>query len=333
MTDDGIGFVRDMARGFKRSMLLKTAVELGVFTHIHDGANTTAAVAERADADAEATELLLNALVAADLLEKKDGSYRNTEVAASHLVEGAPAYQGDYVEYTTSTVPYFMDLPENVRRGHAPEGAFEDLLGGDEALTRKFFGAMHANAVSGAAFLADALEGLDDVDRVYDVGGGTGAYATKLLEAYPGIEEAVVADLPYVVEHVTDRYVERSGVSDRVRTEALDYTEDAFSGGNDLVLLNTLLHQHQPEFVRELFEKARRSLVDGGRVVTSTFFTDEDGTAPEHSAMFGLEVLALLPDGHLYSLAEGKRLLRAAGFEIQDVLDTPGGVDFIVAEA
>lgn len=333
MTDDGIGFVRDMARGFKRSMLLKAAVELGVFTHVHDDAATAREVAECADADAEATELLLNALVAADLLEKDGDAYRNTEVAATHLVEGAPAYQGDYVEYTTSTAPYFMDLPENVRRGHPPEGTFQDLLGGEESLTRKFFGAMHANAVRGAAFLADELDGLDDVDRVYDVGGGTGAYATGLLESHPDIEEAVVADLPYVVEEVTPRYVDRSGVGDRVRTEALDYSEDSFTGGYDLVLMNTLLHQHQPAFVRELFEKARRSLDDGGRLVTSTFFTDDDGTAPERSAMFGLEVLTLLPDGHLYSLAEGKRLLRAAGFEVRNVLQSPGGVDFLVAAA
>jgi hypothetical protein len=332
MPDSGIGLVREIARGFKQSLALKAAVELDVFTHVDDGAVTHGAVAERAGTDPRATELLMNALVSMELLEKTDGEYRNTAAASNYLVAGAPEYQGDYVEYTTSTAPYFQDLAENVERGHAPGGTFRELLGGDEALTRRFFGAMHSNAVPGAEFLARELLWLDEVDRMYDVGGGTGAYSTVLLREHPGIEEAVVADLPYVVENVTTEYVDGSGVEDRVRTAELDYETDAFETGYDLVLLNTLAHQHPPEFVSELFEKAYRSLVDGGRVVASTFFTDETGTEPAHSAMFGVEVLALLPEGHLYTVGECEQLLRDAGFEVTDVLESPGAVDFVVAE-
>jgi SAM-dependent methyltransferase len=332
MPDSDVGFVRDIARGFKQSLTLRAAVELDVFTHVAAGAETPESVAERAGTDPRATALLMNALVSLDLLAKRDGTFRNTAVASNCLVADAPADQSDYVEYTTSTVPYFLELADNVERGHAPEGTFGDLLGGDEALTRKFFGAMHTNAVPGAEFLASELPRLEEVDRIYDVGGGTGAYATVLLREHETIGEAVVADLPYVIEHVTTEYVEGTGVEERVRTAELDYETDAFEGGNDLVLLNTLMHQHQPAFVAELFAKARRSLVDGGRVVASTFFTDETGTEPAHSAMFGVEILALLPDGHLYTLSEGKQLLRDAGFEVTSVLESPGAVDFLIAE-
>jgi hypothetical protein len=51
---------------------------------------TAAEAASRLETDGRATEMLMNALVALGMLQKKDGVFRKTELAAQYLVEGSP---------------------------------------------------------------------------------------------------------------------------------------------------------------------------------------------------------------------------------------------------
>jgi SAM-dependent methyltransferase len=331
-SDKGIGFIRSMARGFKESLMLKTAVEYEVFTLVKSSPKTASEIADEVGVDERGMELLLNALVTNELLEKRDGQFHNTEVSSSFLVKGEKGYQGDYVEYTTSLVPFYMNLTENVERGKAPKDALEQILGKDEKLTEKFFGAMHSNAVPGAKFLSDNLEKLEEAEKIYDVGGGTGAYPIIFCRNHPNIDEAVVTDLPYVINNITPQYVEDSGLGDRIRTKVENYKEESFEDGNDVILQNAIIHQHSPDVARDLFKKAHDALNEDGELVVSTFFAEEEGTQPRFSAMFGLEVLALMPEGHLWNLDETQNLLKEVGFSGLEVLSPPGPPKFIVAK-
>ena len=71
-------------RAFQESRALLTAVELDLFNAVAQGA-TAAEAASRMQTDERATEMLMNALVALEMLQKKDGVFRNTQLAAQYF--------------------------------------------------------------------------------------------------------------------------------------------------------------------------------------------------------------------------------------------------------
>lgn len=64
-------------RAFQESRAQLTAVELDLFSAVGQG-GTAAETASRMQTDERATEMLMNALVALEMLQKKDGVFRNT---------------------------------------------------------------------------------------------------------------------------------------------------------------------------------------------------------------------------------------------------------------
>ncbi len=96
--------ITEMIRGFMASRAVLTALELDVFTAVGNG-GTAQQIAGKIQCAVRATEMLLNALVSLKLLEKREGNYTNTPVAARFFVEGtpdsartAPIAHGEYVE-------------------------------------------------------------------------------------------------------------------------------------------------------------------------------------------------------------------------------------------
>ncbi len=75
-------------RAFMPSRVILTALELDVFTALRDGCNA-GDLAERIAADPRGTGMLLNALVSLGLLQKENGTFRNTATAARFLTEGS----------------------------------------------------------------------------------------------------------------------------------------------------------------------------------------------------------------------------------------------------
>jgi len=77
--------------GFQESRVLLSAVELDAFTAVGSGARAAEAAA-RMGTDPRATEMLLNALVAMELLAKRDGAYHNVPAGQRFLVASSPDY-------------------------------------------------------------------------------------------------------------------------------------------------------------------------------------------------------------------------------------------------
>lgn len=73
---------------------LLAAMQLDVFTAL-DLPRNAYEVAELLDVNAERLEILLYALVAAELLQVEDGIFTNTPATSCYLVKGKPDYIGD----------------------------------------------------------------------------------------------------------------------------------------------------------------------------------------------------------------------------------------------
>jgi (2Fe-2S) ferredoxin/SAM-dependent methyltransferase len=305
-------------RGFQESRVILTAVELDLFTAVGQGA-TAAQAADEIGTDARATELLMNALAAMGLLAKQGESFRNTPVSERYFVAAA---HDDSLAATMHTVHLWdrwSTLTECVRRGtvviQREKGA------GSEMWTRAFIAAMHRNATERAPHVMRAV-GAEGLVRMLDVGGGSGAYSIAFAQANEKLRVDLL-DLPAVVG-LTQGYVEKAGLSARVRTVAGDLRTDSLGSGYNLVLVSAICHMLDETENQDLVNRCCQALKPGGRLVIQDFVLEPDKTAPKLAALFSLNMLVGTQAGRSYSEPEYAQWMRAVGFQEVRRIRLPG---------
>lgn len=315
----------DLLQGFQWSRVLLTAIELNLFTVVGRGA-TAEDVAQKIGTDKRATTSLMNALVALRLLDKNDGRYSNGEWAKTFLSEGAPHDSRAALMHTVHQWPRWSTLTECIRTGTAV--TYEEMVErGREEWTDPFIAAMHKNASFQAPVVVDALD-LDGVNRLLDLGGGSGAYSIAFARARPNIT-ATVFDLPTVTP-LTRHYVDESGVANRIRTVDGDLRTDSYGHDFDLVFISAICHMNGPEENREMLRKAKDALRAGGQVVIQDFLLHDDKSGPQFATLFALNMLVGTKYGSSYSGLEYKSWLKDLGFVDIQKTELPGPADLIV---
>lgn len=315
--------VQQAIRGFQESRILLTALELDLFTAIGPGA-VASEVARRVSADARATEMLLNALVALELLRKEGERYLNTELAVQHFVAGAPQEARMALLHQSRLWRAWSTLTDAVKAGTAV-GAREDDTHGREA----FIAAMHRNAQERAPLVIHAV-GAFSVKNMLDLGGGSGAYSIAFVQSNPELR-ATIVDQPAVLA-IAQRHIGDAGLAGRIQTRPGDLLQDTFGAGYDLALLSAICHMFSPAENLDLLKRVYAALGHGGRVVIQDFLLEPDKTSPPFAAIFSLNMLVNTRGGSSYSAAEYQRWLEDAGFSEIRHLRLPGPTGLMIGE-
>jgi (2Fe-2S) ferredoxin/SAM-dependent methyltransferase len=312
-------------RGFQESRAILTALELDVFTAVGDGASA-AEVAARLNTGARATEMLINALVALELLVKQDHSFRNTPVAARYFSAASPDCARMALLHTANLWHTWSTLTEAVRKGTAV--AREAGSGRDTGWVETFIAAMHRNATERAEPVVRAVGPVNG--RMLDVGGGSGAYSIAFARANPQLAVDLL-DQPAVTP-IAQSHIREAGVEDRVRVIDGDLRSSLPGEGYDMVFLSAICHMLSPEENRDLLERCFDALAPGGRIVIQDFILEPDKTAPKSAALFALNMLTGTAAGSTYSEPEYAEWLRSAGFRPAGHLRMPGPASLMLAE-
>ena len=321
------GAIRELAMGFQASRILLTAVELRLFSLIGHGGLTSAEVARRAASHPRATDRLLNALCAMQLLVKRDGRFWNTADGRKYLDDGSPDYAAG-LGHTASMWHGWSGLTDAVREGRpALRAAINER--GDAWLT-PFIAAMHYRAAQQAPAVA-ALVGLDGVKRVLDVGGGSGAFAMAFAAKEPGLV-AVVFDLPNVVP-LTRRYIAEAGLTGRVTAAVGDYLVDPLPNGFDLVFLSAVVHSNSADQNAALIASCASALNPGGRVAVVDWVMDDDRVMPPSGAFFALNMLGATDRGDTFTEGEIRGWMENAGLAPGPRIDTGNGTSIVIGNA
>jgi (2Fe-2S) ferredoxin/SAM-dependent methyltransferase len=325
---DAAGVVPDelmgMIRGYQESRVLLSAVELDVFSAVGAGASA-AEVAKRCGTDRRATELLLKALVALNVLRLTGERYQNAPVAARFLAAGSPDDARAALRHHLSRWATWSGLTEVVKAGRpAPRRRLGDR---EDDWTVPFIAAMHRNAATRARLVVEAV-GAGAVKHMLDVGGGSGAYAIAFARANPELQ-AVVLDLATVLP-ITESHIAEAGLQGRVTTRAGDLRSDAFGSGYDLVFMSSVCHMLGPDGNRDLVGRAARALSPGGRVAVQDFIVDPDRTGPRHAVLFALNMLVGTEAGSTYTEEEYASWLEAAGLAQVRRIRLSGPADLMV---
>jgi len=167
-----------------------------------------------------------------------------------------------------------------------------------------------------------AALGLRGDERVVDAGGGLGALAETLLNAYPDLR-VVVLDRPEVIDLAS-----RRGLGDRVTLRPADLFSP-WSVEADVVVMGRVLHDWEDPMALGLLKHARQALPRGGRLFLVEMVLPEDGGA---GGLCDLHLL-MATGGRERTASEFAALLGQADFDMQGVRPLPAVPSVVVGVA
>ncbi|HEY7322674.1 MAG TPA: methyltransferase [Candidatus Binatia bacterium] len=309
-----------LASGHVEARLIQGAVELAIFDALENSAAAAETVAKQLKLEPMATELLLNALAALELLHKRGEVFILTETAANYLVKSSPRYVGGMVRFESLLWNCWEKLPEAIRTGQPvrPPNMYQD----DPLETEIFIKAMDSlvNARGDAPVTANALD-WSGVAELLDVGSGPASYPIAFCKRFPGLR-ATIFDLPGTLA-ITDRQIREANMTARIQQIAGDYRNDPIPGRYDMIFLSNIIHGESLEINRSLIRKLASNLKPGGQIVIKDHILEDSRTAPPVGAIFSLLMLLTTASGRCYSFSEIKTWMGQAGLTRVRQIDLP----------
>jgi predicted O-methyltransferase YrrM len=306
--------------------ILLTAVRLDVFSALDGKQKTLYEVADRLGVHEETLGLLLNALVAMQLLKKDGDSYGNSTVSASHLVRNSAQYVGHLLLLHDAEWDNWGKLEQTIRTGQrlVDRHVFET----DPDLGSNVLAVLHRIGQQSGPDLARRLQ-LSGPVRFLDLGGGAGTNAIAFCQAYPELT-ATVFDLPATLQ-LTERIVKEAGLESRITLRPGDFNKDGLGGPYDAVLMSDILHYQDLSTNAVLVKRVWNHLAPGGRLVIKDRFLNETGTGPAWTTAFAVHILVNTERGGCYKTADAVQWMGEAGFQAVTELEPSAVVQGIRA--
>ncbi|GFO53944.1 SAM-dependent methyltransferase [Geomonas sp. Red276] len=305
---------------------LHAGVKLDVFTPLAAAPGLAADLAGHLGCSERGMGMLLDALAALGLLDKKDHLYSATAFTAKYLSKRSPDYMGHIIMHHHHLVAGWGQLDQAVKSGNPvrQRSSHENEMESRES----FLMGMFNLAMQIAPRIVPQID-LSGRRRLLDLGGGPGTYAIHFCLQNPELT-AVICDLPTTREFA-EKTVAKFNLSERIRFEAGDFEVQELPQGFDTAWLSHILHGVGPETCVEILKKTMRALDPGGMIMVQEFILDNDKDSPLFPALFSLNMLVGTPEGQSYSEEELLDMLKAAG--AKDVrripLDLPNGAGVV----
>ena len=309
------------------SFALLAGMQLGVFTSLGNRRLDARQVAERIRVSAERLAPLLYALAATGLLRVQDDRFVNGDEAQRYLVENSPDYVGNLHHLLSDLWSATLRTADSIRRDHPQaEHSFADMPPGQ---LHVFFRGLHDEALATGRDLA-ARFNFSSCTRLLDVGGGSGGLAIAAAEACPDLS-ATVVDLPEVIP-VTDQFIRKANLAERIRTLALDVTRVPVPGEFDVAVVKAFIQTLSPGEAAVALSHVGAALGPGGAVyILGNGILDDCRYSPREAAVFNIVFLNIYRGGQAYTESEYRNWLIQAGFADVRRVSQPNGSSIITA--
>jgi SAM-dependent methyltransferase len=298
----------------QQTAVLKTAIELDVFTAIDEGNHRAEHIAAFVKGAPRGVRILCDYLTIIGFLFKDEGKYSLSPEAALFLSKRSPAYIGTIVEFLGNEAHHhnIALLGEAVRRG-GTAGDKGDNLAPNDDLWVSFARSMAPLMVPSAMFIAHLVRAREhEPIEVLDIAAGHGTFGIEIAKQNPRATVTAL-DWPAVLE-VARENAQKAGVADRYKVRPGSAFDVDLGEGYDVVLLTNIFHHFDQKTCQRLMQRVHQALKDGGKAVTLEFIPNEDRVTPPAAASFSLQMLIGTDAGDAYTFSEYEEIFRKVGF-------------------
>ena len=302
--------------GFWASKTLLSAVELGVFKTLASGPAEPAALQTALGLHPRSARDFLDGLVALGMLERENGTYRNSAETDFFLDPQKLSYIGGFLEMLNARLYGFWgSLTEALRTGdNQNEGKhgrdFFKALYADPQRLRGFLRFM-SGLSAGAAHAIAAKFPWRDYSTFADVGAAQGMVPVILARTHPHLR-GTGFDLAEV-QPVYEEFVASQELFDRVRFVAGDFFADPLPKA-DVIIMGHILHDWDIDRKRTLLSKAFEAVPSGGAVIVYDAVIDDERRENVFGLLMSLNMLIETTDGFDYTGADCQGWMRECGF-------------------
>ena len=317
--------VLELIRQFQPACVLAAAADLDLFDALTPQPLTAPAVARKLAVNVRGMTVLLDTLVALQLLHKRQALYVVPSDVVKVLTSCGKASVLAMAQHQANCLRRWAQLARVVKTGR-PAECVPSVRGFAGDMTA-FIGAM--DNIS-APIADEVVKPLKEIPfrRLLDVGGASGTWTMALLRARPQAS-AILFDLPKVIPLARRRLTAGRFIK-RVQLIPGDFMHDSLPGGVDLAWISAIIHQNSRAQNRALFAKAFRALVPSGWVAIRDIIMAPSRTAPVAGALFAVNMLVGTNGGGTFTFDEVREDLASAGFIYAHVVRRDAGMHSIV---
>jgi len=321
----GLEKINEIAQDYQIFQAFLAAVNLGLFDYLaKEGISDRKVIAENIGINGMFSRCFLDTMVEIGLLSKQGENYTNTDTSNTFLVSSSPFYQGNWVR-NIGYGQHWSKLEDSLKR-RAPESSNTG-----SGVSETFIGSNAESSLRGelqaVTKAITAWSGFEKARSLLGLGDGHGLYAIALCQANPNLK-GVVFDKPDVTK-ITQKYIEKYQMANRVSTLEGDICTDSFGSGFDIIIVSHQLYKFR-KALEPFFERVYKALNPGGLLVANHWFC-APGCSAEGSNITEL-AKSLHSLGHpLCHIDDFYKVFENKGFKLIEKLNIPSthGTSFL----
>ena len=315
----------DLMDSWATSAAFNAALELGLFWLLDEQPLDAAEVARALEIPPNRCGYWLQLLSSTGLVELGPQGYAPSATARVAILD---AYSQDTWAFLAvearDRFPAVQNLALHISearsswaiQGLKPPDYFEQLVQSPER-ARRFTRMLYEIHQPLAEQVASALD-TTGVERLIDLGGGSGVISLALLRRNPELS-ALIVDIPSVCTVGREIAAENS-MEDRIAYLAADYVRDELPSGFDLIL-----ECDSGPYTEPFFRKVRKVLNPDGRLVIVYQLAPAEGIAPQPWLHWAFLASLENPDHAVLTAERVRQRLRRAGYEVVSECTLPPG--------
>lgn len=294
---------------------LSVALELDIFESLDAQPTSPAGLAQRRSFNERGLSALLPMLLQLGFLTLHSGNYQLSEAGKKYMLKASPFYWGHVFKRVGKTILPHKLLLETINNERAnaiknrPADGWESGHV-DIEMAREVTAFMHSHSIAAAIGMTHTYD-FSAVNRVLDVGGGSGCFAIALAQLRSDIQ-CVIMELPTICI-LAQHYIDDAGVSAQVSTITVDMFRQDWPLGFDTHFFSNVFHDWTIATCIQLAEKSYAALPAGGCILLHEMLLDDSGTAPNPAVAFSL-LMAMGTMGQQFTLPLLRQILEQAGF-------------------